>query len=392
MKQILTAIAMSVALCATAQQNVFTAPESLQSPVVNADGSVTFNLYAPAAREVVVNGDWEAGGGHCAMVNDGQGVWTATTAVLPSDMYIYSFTIDGLTTIDPANPYCFRDVANVFSYFFTSGEQSAYYQVHPVPHGSISAVYYHSATTNSDRRLMVYTPAGYEDSGRAYPVLYLLHGSGGDETAWLNLGCVARILDNLIARHQAEPMIVVLPNSVMPITAAAGESTDNLNFRPRLTNQIPGAYKNGVFETAFPEIVTFIDTHYRTRADKHSRAVAGLSMGGFHSLFISANYPDMFDYVGLFSAGVDFSNVDMTLPAYANLDAKLAAQARAGIACYFIACGTADFLYPFNRQLMGRLASAGFPVTWQDSPRGHLWSNWRRHLLAFAPMLFKSAK
>lgn len=390
MRQILTAITMAAAATfASAQQNVFHAPESLQSPVVNADGSVTFNLYAPAAREVTVNGDWEADGGRCVMANDGQGLWTATTAALPGDMYTYRFSIDGLATIDPANPYCCRDVANVFSIFFTPGEQSNLYQVHAVPHGTVSAVYYHSDTTNTDRRLMVYTPAGYEDSDRRYPVLYLLHGSGGDETAWLNLGCAARILDNLIARGQAEPMIVVMPNSVMPTTAAAGESVDNLDFRPRLTNQIPGAYKNGLFETAFPEIVTFIDTHFRTRTDRHSRAVAGLSMGGFHSLFIAANYPEMFDYVGLFSAGVNFDSVDMTLPAYDDLDTKLAAQARAGVAVYYMACGTDDFLYPFNRQLQGRLAAAGLQPIWQDSPRGHLWSNWRRYLLAFAPQLFK---
>ena len=390
MRQALTSIAVAAAaLLASAQQNVFQAPESLQSPVVNADGTVTFNIYAPAASEVVVNGDWEADGGRCPMTSDGQGIWTATTAALPGDMYTYRFSIDGITTIDPANPYCCRDVASVFSIFFTPGEQSDYYQVHPVPHGTVSAVYYHSDAANADRRLMVYTPAGYEDSDRAYPVLYLLHGSGGDETAWLSLGCAARILDNLIARQQAEPMIVVMPNSVMPTTAAAGESTDNLDFRPRLTNQIPGAYKNGLFETAFPEIVTFIDTHFRTRADKHSRAVAGLSMGGFHSLFIAANYPEMFDYVGLFSAGVDFSNVDTTIPAYTDLDTKLAAQARAGVALYFIACGTADFLYPLNRQLATRLTAAGLQPTLLDTPRGHLWTNWRRHLMTFAPLLFK---
>ncbi len=381
----------ALAICGTtfAQQNINSRSGELASPVVNADGSVTFNIKAPEAAHVIVNGDWEADNGHCTLVKGADGVWSATTVALPSDMYTYRVSIDGYTTTDSANPYLYRDVANNYNYFFVPGELADYFQVHDVPHGTVTATWYHSAATNADRRITIYTPAGYEQSATRYPVLYLLHGSGGDETAWLQSGRVVRILDNLIAQGKVQPMIVVMPNGVISTTAAPGETDINLDFRPRLTNQIPGAYKNGIFELSFPEIVNFIDTRYRTVAEKSARAVAGLSMGGFHAMFISANYPEMFDYVGLFSAGVNFSNVDMTLPAYVNLDAKLATQAEQGVKYYLVACGVADVLYPSNCAITARMKAAGLDYHWHESSRGHSWSNWRKYLIEFTTHLFK---
>ncbi len=162
--------------------------------------------------------------------------------------------------------------------------------------------WYHSNALGLDRRLQVYTPPFYDSTNRNYPVLYLLHGSGGDENAWVELGSLPRIMDNLLAEGKIEPMIVVMPNGNPSKQAAPGETTENLAYKPQMSNKFPG-FKRGSYEMAFPEIVNFIDTRYRTIPDKAHRAIAGLSMGGMHSLTISANYPDLFDYVGLFSAG-----------------------------------------------------------------------------------------
>lgn len=169
--------------------------------------------------------------------------------------------------------------------------------------------------------MTVYTPVGYETSGKRYPVLYLLHGMGGDEEAWISLGRTAQILDNLIAQGKAKPMIVVMPNGNASQEAAPGESSRGM-VPP--TMQLPKTME-GSYEQAFPEIVKFIDKNYRTIKSKSGRAIAGLSMGGFHSLHISKQYPDMFNYIGLFSAAI-MPNKEVSSPIYENMEGKLKVQ------------------------------------------------------------------
>lgn len=379
-----------VATMAHAQQNVSFRQGSVISPQVNEDRTVTFRLLAPKAGSVLVVGDWEADKGVGQMQRGTDSVWMYTTPALPSEMYTYRFVIDGVAGLDPSNPFTRRDVGNLFSIFFVDGGCADYYQVQEVPHGTLSARWYHSEQLGSSRRLSVYTPPLYEsEKDKAYPVLYLLHGSGGDENAWVELGNVARIMDNLIAEGKAEPMIVVMPNGNASKEAAPGETSENLAYRPAMTNLIPGAYKNGHYETAFPEIVQFIDSNYRTVPDKAHRALAGLSMGGFHTLYISINHPAYFDYIGLFSAGLDMSNVDVSQPAYHNLDGKLKTLQKAGYKLFWIAIGDEDFLYQANRDFCRRLDKLKFDYEYHESTRGHLWANWRQYLLLFAPRLFK---
>ena len=373
-----------------AQQNVSFREGNVVSPQVNADNSVTFRVRAPRAESVSVLGDWAADKGVGMMTKDADGVWTYTTPVLPSEMYTYRFLIDGVAGLDPSNPFTRRDVGNVFSIFYVGGGCADYYQVRDVPHGTVSAVWYPSEQLGATRRLSVYTPPMYEaEPERRFPVLYLLHGSGGDENAWVELGHVARIMDNLIAEGKAEPMIVVMPNGNSGKQAAPGETSENLSYKPAMTNLIPGSYKNGKYEMAFPEIVRFIDSRYRTLPDKAHRALAGLSMGGFHSLYISVNHPAYFDYIGLFSAGLDMSNVDVAQPAYDDLDGKLKALQQAGYKLFWVAIGNEDFLYQANQDFCKRLDRLQFDYEYHESARGHLWSNWRQYLLLFAPRLFK---
>ena len=375
-----------VAVAAMAQQNVGFREGSVVSPQINEDNSVTFRLRADAAGHVTVIGDWAANGGRGEMTRNTDGVWTYTTPVLPSEMYTYRIDVDGVVNLDPLNPFTRRDVGNVYSVFYIGGGCGDYYQVHDVPHGDVVTTWYHSDSAGADRRLSVYLPPCYGKEGRKYPVLYLLHGSGGDETAWLDLGHVARIMDNLIARGEAEPMIVVMPNGNFSKQAAPGETPENLAFRPVMTNMLTD-YKNGAYEMAFTEIIGFIDNKYSTIPDRQHRAIAGLSMGGFHSLYIALNYPGWFDYVGLFSAGL-MTDLNTDREAYRDEDAKLARLSELGYKLFWIGIGKDDFLYEANTDFRKRLDSMGFDYIYHESERGHIWANWRQYLLLFVPQLF----
>ena len=388
-KTIVAMAAILVAMGMSAQQNISFREGDIVSPQVNDDHTVTFRVKAPKAKSVKILADWEQNNGQATMKKGKDGVWEYTTPQLASEMFTYRFDIDGVLGIDPVNPFTRRDVGNIFSIFYVGGGAADEYLVKDVDHGQVRTVWYHSNTANADRRMNVYLPAGYGKTDKKYPVFYLLHGSGGDETAWLDLGHMARIMDNLIAEGKCVPMIVVMPNGNFGKQAAAGETAENLAFRPVSTHLLPH-YKDGLFELAFPEIVNYVDATFNTIPDKAHRAIAGLSMGGMHTLMITANYPDMFNYIGLYSAGVDFSHLNMEeVPAYANLDAKLTKLAQGNPKLYWIACGNEDWLLPANKRLMERMDKDGLKYTFHESPRGHLWCNWRQYSLLFIPQLFK---
>ena len=374
---------------AEAQQNVGNATGRVVSPVVNDNSTVTFLLDAPKAKAVKVIGDWSESTAGKEMVKGRDGLWSLTTDRLASEMYTYRYVVDGMTIIDPANPFVKRDVGAVFSVFFIGNGAADSYQVHDVPHGNVTETWYHSNRLDMNRRMQVYTPPFYDTCNRNYPVLYLLHGSGGDENAWVELGNVARIMDNFIAQGKADPMIVVMPNGNPGMQAAPGETSRNLAYRPTMSNNLPG-FRNGAYEESFPEIVNFIDAKYRTIPDKEHRAIAGLSMGGFHSKTISANYPDLFGYVGLFSAG--FPSVEDTIPAYADMETKIKMQVGKGVKLYWVGCGIDDQfqIHDKARDFVAQLKDYGATnAVFFSSPKGHVWSNWRQYLLEFAPQLFK---
>ncbi|MDE6345517.1 MAG: esterase [Muribaculaceae bacterium] len=363
----------------------------LASPVIDNDGTATFRYHNPAARSVKVTGDFKARNESdnvpqvIELTKDADGNWTGSTgAPLAPELYSYALEVDGVRTNDPSNVYIARDVSTLSNIFIVDGGYDGLYGVQDVPHGTVSKTWYHSDMLNTDRRLTVYTPAGYETSGRNYPVLYLLHGMGGDENAWSELGRATQILDNLIASGKSRPMIVVMPNGNVDTAAAPGESSLGLTLPdPNLPHTMDGS-----FEQVFPEIVEFIDANYRTRRDKMSRAVAGLSMGGFHSLHVSKDYPDMMGYVGLFSAAI-WPHKPESASRYADMEEKIVRQFENPPMLYWIAIGKDDFLYDTNVKFRALLDEKGIPYTYTESDGGHIWRNWRRYLADFLPLLFK---
>ena len=382
----IVAICMMVLLmpmAALAQQALW-GGSKLISPEIHENKTVTFRIKAPKAVKVQVLGDFLSKG-VADLVENKEGVWEYTTPEpLAPELYSYAFVVDGLKVNDPNNVYMIRDVATVNNIFIVGGERADLYMVNKVPHGSVAKVWYHSPSLGIDRRMTVYTPAGYETSGKRYPVFYLLHGMGGDENAWSELGRAAQILDNLIAQDKAEPMIVVMTNGNADLEAAPGESS--LGYMPPTTRL--GKTMEGSFETHFPEVVKFIDKNYRTKANKKNRAIAGLSMGGFHSLHISKQYPDMFDYVGLFSAAI-MPGKNATSPVYKDMEGKLKLQFTKKPALYWIAIGKTDFLYKANREYRKLLDEKGYPYEYFENEDGHIWRNWRIYLTEFTPKLFK---
>ena len=390
MKKINFILALFIINISAFAQQALWGQQNIVSPEIHENNTVTFRLKAPKAIKVEVTGDFLPAGkngeaGKASLTENKDGIWEFTTnEPLVSELYSYSFIVDGLKTQDPSNVYMIRDVASVTNVFIVGGEKGKLYSVNNVPHGSVTRCWYNSPTLNMKRRLTIYTPAGYETGNKKYPVLYLLHGMGGDEEAWIALGRTAQILDNLIAQGKAKPMIVVMPNGNADQEAAPGESSLGM-IKP--TMQLPKTME-GSMEESFPDIVNFVDRNYRTVKTKSGRAIAGLSMGGFHSLHISKQYPDMFNYVGLFSAAI-MPNEKVKSPIYDNMEAKLKTQFSKNPALYWIAIGNTDFLYKANADYRKLLDEKGYKYTYFESEEGHIWKNWRIYLTAFSQMLFK---
>lgn len=393
-KSLLLSFMAALAISSNAQQALWGGSE-IVSPEIHPDNTVTFRLSAPKAVKVQVTGDFlptekvqtpfgEFDAPGTADLIEKDGVWEYTTGPLAPELYSYTMLVDGLKINDPSNVYRIRDVKSVSDVFIIPGDRADLYKINDVPHGTVSKVWYHSPTLDMDRRLTVYTPAGYETSGKRYPVFYLLHGMGGDENAWTELGRAAQILDNLIAEGKAEPMIVVMTNGNAALQAAPGESS--LGFQAP-SMKLPKTME-GSFETHFPDVVNFIDHNYRTIKSKKGRAIAGLSMGGYHSLHISKEYPDMFDYVGLFSAAI-MPGQDVKSPIYDNFEGKLKTQFEKKPALYWIGIGNTDFLYQANKDYRKILDDNGYKYVYYETPEGHIWKNWRIYLTEFAPQLFK---
>lgn len=281
-----------------------------------------------------------------------------------------------------------RDGANVSNIFIIDGTLGDLYKVNAVPHGTVSKRWYDSPKTGNSRRISVYTPVGYENSKTKYPVLYLMHGIGGDEDAWLATGRAAQIMDNLIAQGKAKPMIVVVTNGNVSMEAAPGEGSEGFT---RPTFMLPKTM-DGNFEGSFGDIMKFVESNYRTINKKESRAIAGLSMGGYHTAYVSQNYPNTFDYMGLFSPILN--NKPEQFPnatAYQNLDAKLKAQKENGYKLYWVAVDKKDvkILLDGIEDYKKKMDAIGMKYDFKFTEGWHTWTNWRVYLQEFVQKIFK---
>jgi enterochelin esterase family protein len=232
--------------------------------------------------------------------------------------------------------------------------------------------------------MMVYTPPDYETGNDRYPVLYLLHGAGGDEEGWINRGRANYILDNLIAAGKAKPMIIVVTNGIPANPSAPDDRPSGMRSTQ---SSGPGAMTSGKFEESMmKDIIPFVESNFRVKANPANRALAGLSMGGYHTQAISNANPGAFQYIGVMSMGL-FSNVG----SYNKADhvARLKKLQASNPRVYYVFCGKTDFLYKSVTELRALYDEIGFKYVYRESQGGHSWNNWRLYLSEFAPLLFK---
>ena len=379
MKRVITILSAALVLAASLQAQELTnfsfgGPAPVISPDIQGD-SVTFRLKADYATVVKLSGSWMPNpwGDTIEMTRGANNVWSVKIPLPPAEIYTYNFVVDGVAVNDPQNVLVQRDGTRYLPMITVPGERTENYGEAVKQHGTVSHPWYESKILGMNRRLTVYTPYGYEaNPKKKYPVLYLLHGAGGDEEAWISMGRTAQILDNLIEKGLAEPMIVVMPNGNANQAAAR-----TLNIPEVQMDWRDPAFQNAYVRSLCEEIVPFIEKNFHVNAKPASRAIAGLSMGGGHTISASILYPEMFDYICPLSA------------AGSATPEQIATLKKAGVKFYFLACGDTDFLFEGSKALDKTLTEQGLDHIFYVSDGGHVWSNWRLYLNTFAQKLFK---
>jgi enterochelin esterase-like enzyme len=390
-----------------------------RSPEVLSDKKVTFRLSAPKAGAVTLNGSWDIDN-NIPMTKDDQGVWSVTVGPLGEQLWWYCFYVDGVKVLDPGNGELARDGAKYDNWLMIPGPFSDSWEFKPdVTHGAVQSVWYPSEILGQKgRRMYVYTPPDYMTNSNArYPVLYLLHGGGGDEDQWINLGRANVIMDNLIAAGKMKPMIVVMPNGnanqivaqgygygPIPRTSGPGGAPAARGAQPGGgpgagvpggargaapggaapagggRGMMGGGYAGSYPESLVKEVVPFVDKNYRTLANKENRAIAGLSMGGMHTMQATNNNPDVFGWIAVWSAGGQ-NTPDLT--------AALTKLKDAGVKHYYVGAGTTDFARSGSEALFKLAQQAGLKTSWHETPGAHYYLIWRVFLGDFGSMLFR---
>lgn len=365
-----------------AQENPNRQGPTIISPEISTDNGVTFRLFSKDASSVSLMGSWMGTGEKKEMTKNEENVWSVKIDHLEPSMYHYNILLDGVNIIDPANPKAMRDGTRYASTLIIPGKGSENFEVNDVPHGTVSKIWFNSPTLGLIRRMYVYTPAGYEQSKENYPVLYLLHGGGGDEDAWTSLGRANYILDNLIAKGKAKPMIVVMTNGNTNQKAAQTE-TD-----PVPTGEVGFSMGEKFPESLVKDVIPFVEKQYRAIPNSSNRAIAGLSMGCLHTQIAAINYPELFKYMGLFSLGLHDNLGDINKRLIAAYDKNLKTL-QANYKLFYIAVGKDDFVYEGVQALRKKLDENQFKYIYNETSGGHTWANWRVFLSDFAPALFK---
>jgi len=344
--------------------------DSLVSPEVAADGRVTFRLYAPKATEVVVTGEVAPGFGQpLVMSRDARGVWSAVSSALPSGAYRYSFTVDGVTTVDPKNVATSASQTSLASLVVVSPNGDDFQADRAdVPHGAVAKVVYRSPTLG-ERRMHIYTPPRYNE-GSNLPVLYLIHGGGDSDESWSTVGRAGFILDNLIAAGKARPMVVVMP------AGGVGRSS-----APMTSDATRDPFTRDLLDAIIP----YVEANYRVSKRPEDRALAGLSMGGIQTLNIGLTNLDRFPWLGVFSSGW----FPPDLQAFEERHGRALESTKTPPKLFWMAHGATDIAKPQSEKVIAMLGRHGIRVVSKETPGGHTWSNWRDYLRDFAPLLFR---
>jgi enterochelin esterase family protein len=341
------------------------------SPEISADGHVTFRILAPKATEVSLIGEFLEGSK--SLTKDNSGLWSVTVGPIAPEMYHYNFVLDGVRIIDPSNPRLKTGStpSTLMSILDVHGDRPRFFDAQTVPHGEIRTHWYQSKSVNGLRRVNVYTPPGYDEARQnRYPVLYLLHGANLDETAWTRFGRVNIILDNLLAAGKAQPFIVVMPFGY-------GVASDTA---PQGGGQNAALFGKDLLE----DVIPLVESQYRVSTNRDQRAIIGLSMGGGQALGIGLSHPELFSYVGGFSAALRPPEFEKTFASVvANPDAT-----NKKLHLLWIGCGTEDGLFPAAKSFSEFLDQHHIKHVFHSSGGAHTFMVWRNYLNDVAPLLF----
>jgi enterochelin esterase-like enzyme len=371
---------------------------SVVSPEVSADRRITLRVHAPSAQQVVAAGELD--GKPHPMTKGSDGVWSVTIGPLDPDIYTYAFNVDGVNALDPVNAntkYGYGAFGPV-SVVQVPGDTPQFYDVKAVPHGEVRIKPYVSKALGVSRTVWVYTPPDY-DTGKDYPVLYLLHGAGDIESGWTMIGRANTILDNLIAEKKAKPMVVVMPlghtiqsfwtgpakTVVDPVAASmrAGMSLDDI-----IATMMSGDGKGGLspFGRDFVEdVMPMVEQTFKVSRKPEDRAIAGLSMGGGQTINLAFGKPELFRYVALMSPAAS-GRVAEYYPAVAKNPDLFNKQFK----LFWIGVGKDDGLTgPGDHAFVEALKKNGVKQTFVVTPGRHEWTVWRHHLAELAPQLFR---
>jgi enterochelin esterase-like enzyme len=360
--------------------------DTLKSPEVLPDRRVVFRIYAPKASDVSVSGDWitQGRGTGGRLQKDERGVFSLTVGPLVPDFYSYSFNVDGVKTLDPKNAKVKQGETSLDNMFEVEGAEAAYEDNRPVPHGEIRIDWYQSSVLEKMRSMHVYTPPGYETGNQKYPVLYLLHGGGDEDSGWSTIGRAGFILDNLIAANKAKPMIVVMPNGSMPrpgFTPGAAQ-TPEMQAAQRAAQQ-------KFVDELLTNVMPSVEKRYRVETNRESRAIAGLSMGAGQTLAVAPTHLDKFAWIGVWSGGVN----PPAETAFMERNAEFFASPEKTnklVKLLWVGAGSNDTLAgPGTKHLAEILQAHGIKYEFHESEGGHTWINWRHYLNDYAQLLFR---
>jgi len=342
---------------------------NVKYPQILPDNRVMFKVNAPEASKVQIDL-----GRKYDMQKDEQGLWAVTTDVINKGFNYYSLLIDGTAVADPSSE-TFYGMSRMASGIEIPNKEGAFYDLKTVPHGDIRIKKYFSKTTNSWREMYVYTPPGYENATEKFPVLYLMHGGGEDQTGWSAQGKANLILDNLIAENKARPMLIVMLDGNMGNTGGVAGFNENAlkAFEKELKN----------------EAIPFVESNFKAATDSKNRALAGLSMGGLQTLYTGIKNSEMFSSIGVFSSGWWANNTQLSDPQYEYM-AKNTEAINANLKNFWISMGgKEDIAYENCKIMMKKFDKMGIKYSYSEYSGGHTWPVWRHDLMQFSQVLFK---